>query len=191
MGDVRKPQATWNPDLVRKMAMTLTGHKGPESLNRFAKQLIIGAVKDKGFWDKSNDLMTEVYERPFVVLGSFNALSRFSFLNDRGSYVWDFAGGVEVGQKLSGFASNTGRHSNWVGDGAKKAWEEQNVTCVILVGFHSSDVEFFHIERDAFLALGVDRLNLKKDSPQAIQWKKSFEDLVLQPTFGSLLGVSQ
>src|SRR3972149_4324014 len=99
---------TVDPDFIRKMAQVLTGHHGTEALNRFAKQLVVGACKDRGFWDKSNDSMQEVYERPYVVLGHFNVLTRFSFISETGAYLWDFGSGVSEGQKLSGYASSKG-----------------------------------------------------------------------------------
>jgi hypothetical protein len=183
----KPPPPTWNPDLIRKVAQTLTGHKGSEALNRFAKQLVIGSCIDKGFVSKENENLREVYELPFVRLGTFNVLTRFSFLSN-GSYTWDFAGGITEGQKLSGFASDKGRRSQWVGDGVKKEWEDNNVTGVTLCGFHETDVEFFYLTRDEFLALQRDRITLKKDCEQLQVWAKAWKDLCLQPTFSSLMG---
>lgn len=183
-------KAVWSPELVKKMAMVLTGHKGNESLQRFAKQLVIGACVDKGFTSKENENMQEVYELPWVRLGHFNSLVRFCFQNEHRSYSWDFAGGIAEGSKLSGYASNRGRHSNWVGDGAKKDWEEHNVTGVVLIGMHEEDIEFFYIPRDEFLALNRDRILLKRDCEQLKVWAKAWIDLQFQPTFSSILGHS-
>src|SRR5437870_10939495 len=125
---------TWSPDLVRQIAQLLTGHRGSEAFNRFAKQLVIGDAKGKGFIDQRNSHMEAVYEREYVILGHFNIITRFSFATESGRFVWDFGSGVSEGQKLSGHASSKGRHSNWVGDSALRYWEERNVTGVVLVG---------------------------------------------------------
>jgi hypothetical protein len=176
-----------NQELVRRMAKFLTGHKGTESLNRFAKQLVIGAVRDKGFEDRQNENLKDVYECPWVRLGHFNVLTRFAFMQAGGLFVWDFGGGVSEGQKLGGFASSRGRVSQWVGDTAKKVWEEHNVKGVVLVGLND-DVSFFYVSRDEFLALDSDRLSYKVDSETLQIWKKAWGDLVFQQTFGSLMG---
>jgi len=177
----------WDPDVIRNIAKVLTGHSGTESLNRFAKQLVCGACKAKGFWDHSNDQMQAVYEREWVMLGTFNVLTRFSFKSSSGSFSWDFGGGVSEGVALSGFASKRGRHSNWVGDGAKRVWEEANVTGVVLVGF-DIDISFYYIQRDEFLALNKDRLVYRDSSEPLLKWAKDWEALVFQPTFSSLMG---
>jgi hypothetical protein len=178
----------WNPDLVRKVAQLLTGHKGSEALNRFAAQLVIGAARDKGFVDKQNENMVEVYKLPFVRLGHFNVLTRFSFESDAGRYTWDFASGVTEGQKLSGYASSKGRQSKWLGDGAKKTWEVDNITGVVLVGFSEGDVQFFHLTRDEFLARDEDRINLKAGAPNLLLWAEAWRKLEFQPTFASFMG---
>jgi len=169
------------------MAQFLTGHKGPESLNRFAKQLVVGAVRDKGFEDHQNDDLKSVYECPWVRLGHFNVLTRFSFLQGHGTFVWDFAGGVTEGQKLGGFASSKGRTSKWVGDGAEKVWKEDNLTGVVLVGVNA-DVTFYYIARDEFLALDKDRLSYKLGSEELERWSKAWDELIFQQTFGSMMG---
>jgi hypothetical protein len=176
-----------NQELVRKMAIVLTGHHGAESLNRFAKQLVIGAARDKGFEDRQNNDLKAVYELPWVRLGHFNLLTRFSFMGPGGSFVWDFGGGVTEGQKLGGFASSKGRTSKWIGDGAKKIWEENNLTGVVLVGLND-DVQFFYVDRDEFLALDSDRLSFKVGSEELERWSKAWVALVFQQTFGSILG---
>jgi hypothetical protein len=173
--------------MIKNVAKVLTGHSGNEALNRFAKQLVCGACKAKGFWDHSNDSLQDVYERDWVMLGTFNVLTRFSFKNEAGSYSWDFGGGVVEGKALSGFASKKGRHSNWVGDGAKKVWEEFNVTGVVLVGF-DEDIEFFYLPASEFLALEKDRLVYRGGSTQLLNWAKAWDALMFQPTFSSLMG---
>jgi hypothetical protein len=186
MTDGRRVNAV-NQALVRNIAKFLTRHQGTESLNRFAKQLVVGAVGLKGFEDHQNDDLKSVYDCAWVRLGHFNMLTRFSFLESGGSYSWDFAGGVSEGQKLSGFASSKGRTSKWVGDGAKKLWEADKLTGVVLVGMND-DALFFYLNRDEFLALDKDRLTYKADSEELIRWSKAWDALVFQPTFGSLMG---
>jgi len=187
MSEQAKPKI--KPDLIRRIAQTLTNHQGSEALNRLAKQLVVGSARLKGFVDHQNDNMQEVYDTPWVRLGYFNVLTRFSFANAAGTYTWDFASGVTEGQKLDGFASTKGRISHWVGAGAKKEWEEHKITGVVLVGMYDVDVEFFYIERDEFLEMNADRIAFRRrDSEELQRWSKAWNDLVLQPTFSSLLG---
>jgi hypothetical protein len=176
------------PDGLKRLAVLLTGHQGSESLNRLAKQLVVGSAREKGFVDQQNNDMNAVYELPYVRLGHFNVLTRFSFLSDSGRFKWDFGGGITEGKALSGFASSKGRSSVWVGKGAGKHWNELGITGVVLVGFMYSDVEFYYIPKDEFLALDTDRLSYKADSPIIAEWKSKWEKTVFQPTFESLLG---
>jgi hypothetical protein len=179
--------STKTSDAIKFLAKVLTGHQGSEALNRLAKQLVCGAAKSKGFWDHSNDSLQDVYDRDWVVLGSFNVLTRFSFPTGYGSFSWDFAGGVSEGKALSGYASSKGRHSKWVGDGARKLWEELNITGVVLVGF-DEEISFYYLTAEEFHALDKDRLLYKPDSPQLVQWAKNWDQLLFQPTFASLMG---
>jgi hypothetical protein len=188
MESVVKTKAT--PDLLRRMAQLLTGHKGSEALNRFGKLLVVGAARNKGFEDKQNDNVRDLFDHPWVRLGHFSLLTRFSFKEGK-RYQWDFASGVSEGQHLDGFASSKGRMSKWVGTGAKKLWEENGITGVVLVGM-AEDVEFFYVGKDEFLAMDKDRLSFVVDglasSEELVRWKHAWEELVFQPTFGALLG---
>lgn len=181
------------PDLIRRMARLLTGHEGSESLNRFARQLVIGAARLKGFEDAQNRDLRAVYDRPHVLLGHFAVLTRFSFVSEAGKYIWDFASGVSEGQKLDGVASSRGRISKWVGDGAKKNWEEHNITGVVLVGM-GADVQFFYMTKEEFLLRGEDRIVAKWEhgnEPHDFdlqRWSKAWDGLVFQQSFGSLMG---
>lgn len=186
----QKPKPKWTPELVKKLAVVLTGHQGSESLGRLAKQLVIGSAASKGFRDKQNDNLPEVYERPYVILGYFNALTRFSIESDAGRFKWDFAGGISDGQKLSGYASAKGRHSQWVGDGAEKVWKENNVTSVVLVGLADGDIRFFFIDKVEFLGLGHDRLSYKTDDPTLSRWETAWKELTFQQTFEGIFGGS-
>jgi len=183
-----KTKKKYPPDLVRKLAMFLTGHKGNEALNRLAKQLVIGAVKDKGFTDHQNDNLPEVYERPYVVLGHFNVLTRFSIASDAGRFSWDFASGISDGQRLAGFASAKGRSSHWVGDGAEKLWKELNIAGAVLVGLYDGDIRFFYIDKEEFFSLGTDRINPKTDSENLVVWEENWNRLTFQQTFAGIFG---
>jgi hypothetical protein len=176
----------WDPESVRQIAQLVTTHKGSEALNRFAKMLVIGSAKDKGFSDSRNENMNEVFDREFVSLGYFNLLTRFSFANDANRFTWDFASGVTEGQKLSGFASAKGRHSKWVGDGAAKYWEEQNVSGVVLLGMEA-DLHFYYLSREQFLLLNQDRISARVGDSALVEWEQAWDQLKFQQTFDSIL----
>lgn len=181
-----QPKKKYTPEFVQLIAERITGCKGSIALNRFAKSLVIGAAKEKGFEDKQNDSLSAVYERPYVVLGYFNVLTRFAAISDSGRFKWDFASGVTEGKKLSGYASSKGRHSQWVGEGAEKLWKEQNISAVVLIGFADGDIRFFYVSREEFLKIGEDRLSFKATDDQLTIWEKAWADLQFQPTFESL-----
>ena len=174
--------------MIRFLAMSMTNHKGPESLNRFAKLLVIGQMKDKGFEDSRNSNVKEVFDRDYICTGHFNALVRFSFLNASNRFCWDFASGNVVGKSTgeNTFVSSKGRRSKWVGKGAEKNWKEKNITCVIMIGLDDkNDLRFYYLTKAEFLSLEQDKIIMKPD--ERPEWEKAWDNLLLQHTFSSML----
>lgn len=81
MQDVR-----WQPGFVVGMAEAATGKKGFEALQLFAKQLVVGAVRDEGDED-----MPAIFARPLVRLfDRVEVLAHLTFANEADRFRWVF-----------------------------------------------------------------------------------------------------
>jgi hypothetical protein len=177
--------------LFRFVAQQVSHTEGSHSLNRFAKLMVIGQLKEKGFEDIRNSNTEEVFDSEWIFAGYFNLLVRFSFLSSAKKFVWDFGSGNVVGKSVGEtFISSKGRHSKWVGDGAEKRWEENNISGVVLVGMGEDDsFQFLYITKEEFLKIGKDKLICKPDSVK--EWEDNWKNLVIQKSFFSELGAGQ
>ncbi len=181
-------EITKSEKLLRSLAPVMTGTKGADAYNRFAKLAVVGALKDKGFEDGRNSDLAELYKKAYVCAGNFNLLVRFSFLNAVGSFIWDFASGVSVGKSMGEktYASSKGRYSKWVGKGAEKNWRDLNITGMVLVGLDGNDeIRFYYVGREEFLDLGKDRLIVKPNGRP--EWEEAWSNLQFEQTFSSVL----
>jgi len=175
--------------LIRILASGITKTQGSDSLNRLAKLLVVGNMAKKGFADKRNSDLDELFKSSCVFCGHFNVLVRFSNLSEVGRFTWDFASGNVVGKSTGEdtYISSKGRHSKWVGEGAEKNWEAANITGLVLVGLDAEDnPRFYLLTRDQFLALDTDRVIIRPNEHP--DWEAAWDGLQLEQNFSSMFG---
>lgn len=119
-------EVQWQPSFVMGMAEAATGKRGYEALRQFAKQLVIGALRDEGDED-----LQEVFKHEFVQVNGRKVLARMTFANDAGFFRWLF-------------------DEPWARDAG--AWAERAVDGLVLIGM-DGDARFFYVPADEALSV--------------------------------------